>query len=240
MRKLLLAAAALLALAAPAHAVVDIDILGVFDRNVLSPNTQSGQTVDGFPGAGTNVFINGAGATSNGNFAYSATSGSGLFAGNIPNGTPTLQASPFGNGDSDRLYLSASGGGGVVTLTSQTGPRNELALLWGTVDAGDYRNRIFTSGGQAITGQQILDECAAEGFSCTDGRTNVFVRITGLNDFTFAKFSDTEANSFEYVPMAAAVPEPATWAMMVLGFAGVGLLAMRKRRREGGPAFRVA
>jgi len=30
----------------------------------------------------------------------------------------------------------------------------------------------------------------------------------------------------------AAVPEPATWAMMVLGFAGVGMMAYRKRRPE--------
>jgi hypothetical protein len=220
----------LLALSAPAHAVVDIDILGVFDRNVLTPDTQSGQTVQTFPGAATNNFINGTGA--NGNFSYTATAGSGLFAGNIPNGTPTLQASPFGNGNASSLYLSASGGGGVVTLFSQNGVRNELGLLWGTVDDGDYRNRIFTSGGNVITGGMILDECAAEGFSCTDGQTNVFVRITGLNDFTFAKFSDAEANSFEYVPLAAAVPELSTWAMFVIGFAGLGFVARRRQQAQ--------
>ena len=31
----------------------------------------------------------------------------------------------------------------------------------------------------------------------------------------------------------AAVPRPATWAMMILGFFGIGGLAMAKRRREG-------
>ena len=36
----------------------------------------------------------------------------------------------------------------------------------------------------------------------------------------------------------AAVPEPSTWAMMILGFFGVGGLAMVKRRREG-HAFRL-
>jgi hypothetical protein len=30
------------------------------------------------------------------------------------------------------------------------------------------------------------------------------------------------------------VPEPATWAMMLLGFAGIGLYRWRKRRNEGG------
>ncbi len=238
MRKFLLACAAMVAFAAPAHAVIDIDILGVFDRTTLSPNTQSGQTVETFPGAGNNTFINGAGA--NGSFSYSASAGSGLFAGNIPLGVPTLQASPFGNGDAARLYLSASGNGGNITLTSQTGIRNELAFLWGTVDAGDFRNRIFTDGNQAITGSMILAECAAEGFSCTDGQTNVFVKITGLADFTSLTVSDANANSFEFVPMAAAVPEPATWAMMVLGFAGIGFIAYRKRRENGGLELRLA
>jgi hypothetical protein len=229
MRKLLLASAALFALSAPAHAVVDIDILGVFQRTTLSPSTFSGETVETFPGSATNNFINGSG--SNGSFAYSSSAGSGLFAGNIPAGTPTLQASPFGNGDANRLYLSASGGGGNITLTSQTGLRNELAFLWGTVDAGEFRNRIFTDGNQAITGDMILAECAAEGFVCVDGQTNVFVKITGLNAFGSLTVSDAKENSFEFVPLAAAVPEPATWAMMILGFFGIGGLAMRRKRQ---------
>ena len=38
--------------------------------------------------------------------------------------------------------------------------------------------------------------------------------------------------------VAAAVPEPSTWAMMILGFAGVGFMAYR--RKHNGPAFRLA
>ena len=36
----------------------------------------------------------------------------------------------------------------------------------------------------------------------------------------------------------AAVPEASTWAMMILGFLGVGGLAMSKRRNENHP-FRL-
>jgi PEP-CTERM motif len=36
----------------------------------------------------------------------------------------------------------------------------------------------------------------------------------------------------------AAVPEPSTWAMMILGFCGVGFLAYR--RKQNGPALRIA
>jgi hypothetical protein len=46
--------------------------------------------------------------------------------------------------------------------------------------------------------------------------------------------ADGEALSFawsgSYSYLAPAVPEPSTWAMMVLGFAGVGCMTFRRRR----------
>jgi PEP-CTERM motif len=38
--------------------------------------------------------------------------------------------------------------------------------------------------------------------------------------------------------IASAVPEPSTWAMMILGFAGIGFMAYR--RKQGSPSFRLA
>jgi PEP-CTERM motif-containing protein len=37
-----------------------------------------------------------------------------------------------------------------------------------------------------------------------------------------------------------AVPEPSTWAMMMLGFAGPGFLAYGRKDRKGGLNFRLA
>jgi hypothetical protein len=42
-------------------------------------------------------------------------------------------------------------------------------------------------------------------------------------DLTFRTYSDTA--------FTGAVPEPSTWAMMILGFAGVGFLAYRRRNQ---------
>ncbi len=57
-----------------------------------------------------------------------------------------------------------------------------------------------------------------------------FARITGAND---------GPDSFFLQPsVQAAVPELSTWAMMILGFAGVGLIALRRRRESGGVNFR--
>jgi hypothetical protein len=39
-------------------------------------------------------------------------------------------------------------------------------------------------------------------------------------------------------PLIAAVPEPSTWAMMILGFCGLGFMAYR--RKQSGPKLRLA
>jgi hypothetical protein len=38
-------------------------------------------------------------------------------------------------------------------------------------------------------------------------------------------------------PAVAAVPEPSTWAMMLLGFAGLGFMAYRRSRKDRGLAL---
>jgi PEP-CTERM motif len=55
----------------------------------------------------------------------------------------------------------------------------------------------------------------------------------------FAFFTDTGGNTFSIgaVAPAPAVPEPATWAMMILGFAGIGFMAYR---RQSKPALMAA
>ena len=57
---------------------------------------------------------------------------------------------------------------------------------------------------------------------------------------SFAPGVDTTGLTFEFsdnVGNVAAVPEPATWAMMILGFAGVGFMAYRRKSK---PALMAA
>jgi hypothetical protein len=53
--------------------------------------------------------------------------------------------------------------------------------------------------------------------------------------YTWTWGSGAHADSFTLQIGAAAVPEPSTWAMMLLGFAGLGFAGHRKARN--GAAF---
>ena len=84
-----------------------------------------------------------------------------------------------------------------------------------TISGNESFFELNASNGEVITGLEIID---------TGG---------SISDFEHYRI-DTAA-----IPTVAAVPEASTWAMMILGFFGVGGLAMAKRRREG-HAFRIA
>jgi len=70
----------------------------------------------------------------------------------------------------------------------------------------------------------------------------VYLSFTGgqlkvtLNDATFERGDDDGTKikaRFELMPAAtSAVPEPATWAMMIIGFGAVGTMVRSSRRRE--------
>ena len=168
----------------------------------------------------------GVGNTYSGWTLTSATNGSGIFAGNS-----SSAASVFGQGNATTQYLTAVGGGGAITMTTGQS-QDSLQILWGTVDTDVNRNLLVTTnvGTDSISGADIFTAMQSFcGATCTPvaGQFEAYVTITGLSPFTSVTFSDTSTNSFEF--LLAAVPEPSTWAMMILGFLGVGFLAYRKQ-----------
>jgi hypothetical protein len=48
-----------------------------------------------------------------------------------------------------------------------------------------------------------------------------------------------ELDNIAFSGGVAPVPEASTWAMMVLGFMGVGFLAYRRKNKHGGVSFRL-
>ncbi|WP_426413300.1 hypothetical protein [Bradyrhizobium ganzhouense] len=114
-----------------------------------------------------------------------------------------------------------------------------FGLYWGSRDA--YNSiTISDAGGNTTTINSstfpILDPATGDRGLAGSAYVNIFdnFAITGI---TFS--SSQKAFEFDNVALAGAVPEVSTWAMMILGFVGLGFLGYRKSRSSN-PAFRFA
>jgi hypothetical protein len=59
---------------------------------------------------------------------------------------------------------------------------------------------------------------------------SIDLKITRLGS-TFVSAPDLRVSFTDLSDVASAVPEPSTWAMMILGFAGIGFMAYRRRNQ---------
>ncbi len=123
-------------------------------------------------------------------------------------------------------------GGGSLTLT--TPAIKLLSVFMGSPD--DYNSIQFNFSDN--TSQLLLGEELAGG--AFNGDQSIGRRMTytfGDKTVTSVVFSSSK-NSFEFDNIAtiSAVPEPATWAMMIMGF-GLAGSAVRNSRRKTTAAF---
>jgi PEP-CTERM motif-containing protein len=63
------------------------------------------------------------------------------------------------------------------------------------------------------------------GCPCASALASGFAQSSSLD------FADPRFGSFLIRPFTATVPEPSTWAMMILGFAGIGFMAYRRKSK---------
>jgi hypothetical protein len=142
-----------------------------------------------------------------------------------------VYAAPLGMGTNPltgTTYMSVEGGG--TEMATWNTPQTSLALYWGSIDGdGNINSLSISMGAYTLTGVELATTFGADGNgNQVSPLGNQLVRITGLDPFTTATFSST-ANAFEF--SLASVPEPSTWAMMVLGFAGLGYAAFRRNSK---------
>ena len=101
--------------------------------------------------------------------------------------------------------------------------------------------QVSFSGGYAeydySTGSQILLNSYIPNYA--GGQLSVYADGT---DVTSAQGVDDDLTFASYVDTSAGVPEPATWALMILGFGGIGaaLRTNRRRRTKRAPALTAA
>ncbi|SIO13329.1 PEP-CTERM protein-sorting domain-containing protein [Parasphingorhabdus marina DSM 22363] len=103
-----------------------------------------------------------------------------------------------------------------------------VSFDWGSVDTYNTLNIFTTSGNFTVTGNDLPPANGNRIDQGTNFRfTATFDAPTFLQSLEFASSS----NSFEFDNVGiAAVPEPATWAFMILGFGAIGG-AMRRQRK---------
>ena len=123
-------------------------------------------------------------------------------------------------------YLAVLGGN---TATLAISPAlNALSFYWGSVD--DFNTVSFFSGSTLIasyTGAQIPAAPAdgSQGNPLNNRRVTFKFDGTPITSVAFA----SSTNSFELDTVSGAVPEPAAWALLIVGMGMTGA-AMRRRR----------
>lgn len=149
-----------------------------------------------------------------------------------------IRAQPFGSTGNYWTVGPADGSPGVMNLSS-IGDIFNISFLWGSVDA--YNTIEFLNGSGTVlasfSGSDIFNP--ANG-NQTDPNLNPLVRFNvtdgDVSALTSLRLSST-GNAFETDNFTInAVPEPATWALMMLGFGAIGF-GMRRRRHQGLPQF---
>ena len=127
-------------------------------------------------------------------------------------------------------FLAAGPLAGQPATLTFTAPTSYLSFLWGSPDTW---NRLILTTNQNSYTYTAMDL----NFAVTNGNQafSQYVQFATsggelINSVTFTNVPATDA--FEVASFSvAAVPEPATWAMMLVGFAMVGA-ASRYRRRN--------
>jgi PEP-CTERM motif len=110
---------------------------------------------------------------------------------------------------------------------------------------GELVGTVFGADVQAGLGNNLSSTPIAPGVFTQDSTLTVpgcncsgngNITISGDFGQEFIDFSLTQSITTD-TSLTTAVPEPSTWAMMILGFFGVGFMAYR--RKQSGPSLRV-
>jgi choice-of-anchor C domain-containing protein len=116
------------------------------------------------------------------------------------------------------FYLSGNPDGGIPVKTSLSGI------------TGATQEFTYTTGNNSRDNMNYILETMT--FTIGPGVTSTVLSFTS-QDSQDSPFGPVIGG----VSISSAVPEPSTWAMMILGFAGIGFLAYRRKNK---PALRLA
>ena len=157
--------------------------------------------------------------------------------------TPVVYDNPNYNVPGDARFIGAQVGGGYTvnpntyTLTfSLTGLQASTAQLSGNFEADNYGSIYLNTKllAEDVQGTTLANFQSFTPFSAGPGSFN-----TGLNTLTFVITDTGPPSAFAVSGLtgtASAAPEASTWAMLLLGFAGLGIAGLRRRNAAEEPS----
>ena len=185
-----------------------------------------------------NAQVVGTAVATGGNFL--TLSGTGLSNGTtqiaiLTGGTVYTSDQPFADipkgGVFGGSFLAAGPTSGALATLTFLSPTNYLNFLWGSPDSYNLLTVNTSAGTQTFTTQSL-------GFLSNNGNQSYsqYVQFQGIGNTTINSISFTNSpmvDAFESANFAVAVtavPEPAAWAMMIVGLGGIGF-ALRRRAK---------
>jgi hypothetical protein len=145
----------------------------------------------------------------------------------ILTGTTSDGAAPANSDGSSYLSVLAMS---TATITFAQ-PVSAFQFDWGSVDT--YNTLTINGSGQQIIipGSGVFTNTPGNGNQSAINTNGLFTVTADPGQYFTSITLASRENSFEIDKLAVkpAVPEPATWAMMLVGFGGVGF-AMRRRK----------
>ena len=157
---------------------------------------------------------------------FTPTAGSVL----VKNNTDSTGAFPFG--DTSRRYVSVLGGASLNVAVGA--PATRTTFYWGSIDG--YNTVEFLKASSVVGSLTGGDVAPLIG----NGNQVSFQSNRLISIFLTSGTFDTirirsSSNSLEFDNISAGVPEPSTWAMMLIGFAGLAFVS-RRRKANAFPA----
>ena len=167
------------------------------------------------------------GLPSPGNYSGTTESLYGLLsystlAGGVFNGSAGFALAPEGDTTN---YLFGEGQATVTFPKALT----SFDFYWGSIDTW---NSITLSNGATIDGTTSQMELGIAGKP--NSSQSLWVKVTSDTPFTSFTVNSTQP-AFEFD--MATIPESSTWAMMMLGFAGLGYAAFRRTGKSSRPVI---
>jgi hypothetical protein len=153
----------------------------------------------------------------------------------IKTGSSSNGAQPVGSTGNYYTVGPSTNSPGTVDISSFLAPIGSLSLIWGSVDTYNTLQFIGATNNvlATFTGTQIIN--SNFGNQVLPG-SNPFVtfNVTGADQFLIRGLrltSTQEAFEIDNITIGA-VPEPGTWALMLLGFGFVGASLRSRKNRD--------